>query len=166
MDYTSFLVTCFHVLHHLALMWPSCPPDLSYIILLWPIYGARFPYGIRTTRPSRIVTLFAGLYPCMCGIKGLLCNVCNADGLISDVWHRFRSPPFPQLSPSCPCASPGTKCGHFSEDMFDDELMTGFVNSVSRCICVGNTLCPCFVISPCPTYEQLPYKYLILILVV
>lgn len=26
----------------------------------------------------------------------------------------------------------GTACGHFNEDMFDDEIMTGFVTTVSR----------------------------------
>lgn len=29
---------------------------------------------------------------------------------------------------------PGTRCGHFSEAMFEDELMTGFVNAV-RSLC-------------------------------
>lgn len=34
----------------------------------------------------------------------------------------------------------GTSCGHLDEDIFDDELMTGFVNNVSR----GYLLVSCY----------------------
>lgn len=44
-----------------------------------------------------------------------------------------------------PCLLPGTKCGHFSEDMFDDELMTGFVSSVSV---------PATLLTGCQPYHQ------------
>lgn len=29
----------------------------------------------------------------------------------------------------------GTSCGHLDEGIFDDELMTGYVNNVRRCPC-------------------------------